>query len=64
MTTTPDEFTAHRLKHIAKIFCATCKAKGRKAGAVYLNSMNIKEEHYPLVREHIQNGLAKLGLTL
>jgi hypothetical protein len=59
-----DEFTAYRLKRIAKIFCEIHKAKGRKAGARYLGMQSIREEHYPTVRKHIQDGLENMGLTI
>ena len=59
-----DEFTERRLKKIATTFCGIHKMKGRKAGGQYLNSMNIHEEHYAIVRALIEKELAKMGLSL
>ena len=59
-----DEFTTYRLKRIAVTFCKIHKSKGRKAGATYLNTMNIKEEHYPIVRDLIERRLTEMGLSL
>ena len=59
-----DEFTGRRLKKISLTFCDMYKAHGLKPASAYLNKMNIKEKHYPLVREFITMRLNELGLKL
>jgi hypothetical protein len=59
-----DEFTEYRLRSIGQTFAKIYKARGRKAGSLYLNRMNIQKEHYPIVRHHIDYYLDLEGLKL